>query len=84
MHRDVKPSDSLLDGSAGDAPWAVLTDFATATLLDEVHPLARNDRVAGSLPCPAPELLTAEHVWPTTDVYAPAATLVEMRTGVPP
>lgn len=81
LHRDVKPANILL---SADQRSAFLTDFGIAQLLDDAKPLARNGRVRGSIAYAAPELLTAQQLWPQTDVYALACTMCEWLTGLPP
>jgi serine/threonine protein kinase len=82
VHRDVKPANLLLRAQPG--VWAVLTDFGTAQLLDDVRPLAPHGRVAGTLPYAAPEVLQGQRLSPATDLYSLACTAVELLTGEPP
>jgi serine/threonine protein kinase len=82
VHRDVKPGNVLL--RAGPAVSAVLTDFGTAQLVDDVRPLAAHGRVAGTLPYAAPEVLQGLRLSPATDLYSLACAVVELLTGEPP
>jgi serine/threonine protein kinase len=82
VHRDVKPANILL--RAGTAVSAVLTDFGTAQLLDDVRPLAPYGRVAGTLPYAAPEVLQGQRLTAATDLYSLACSAVELLTGEPP
>ncbi len=83
LHRDVKPANIMVS-TGRDGVHAVLTDFGIAQFLDDARPLARNGRVQGSIAYAAPELLTAQHLSPATDLYAFAVTMFEMLTGQPP
>ena len=82
VHRDVKPANVLL--RAGPAPDAVLTDFGTAQLAEDVAPLAPHGRIAGTLPYAAPEVLLGRRLSAATDLYSLACTTVELLTGEPP
>jgi serine/threonine protein kinase len=79
LHRDVKPSNILLDRSSR----AYLTDFGIAVLEAE---LLRDVGVAGTLPYMAPEQLDvglgpADH---RADIYALGVVVYEMLTGLRP
>ena len=79
VHRDVKPSNVLLD-AAGDA---VLTDFGLARGPDATQ-LTREGQVVGSLHYLAPELIEGSPATPATDVYALGCLLYECLAGAPP
>ena len=84
IHRDVKPANILLTSRTASAADALLSDFGIAQFLDDARPLARNGRVRGSIAYAAPELLQAQRLSPSTDLYALACSLIEWLTGKPP
>jgi serine/threonine kinase PknH len=79
VHRDVKPSNVLLD-DAGDA---VLTDFGLARGADSTK-LTRDGQLLGSLHYLAPELIEGAEATPASDIYALGCLLYECATGAPP
>jgi serine/threonine-protein kinase len=79
VHRDVKPSNVLMDRTGTVA----LTDFGLAkgrawTLLTKAGD------VVGSVEYMAPERLQGEPATPASDVYSFACTVFECITGTPP
>jgi serine/threonine protein kinase len=72
IHRDVKPSNVLLD-EAGDA---VLTDFGLARGTDSTQ-LTRDGQLVGSLHYLAPELIEGGQATPASDIYALGCLLYE-------
>lgn len=76
VHRDVKPSNILLDGR--QVPF--LTDFGASRLLDATRVTATGLTV-GTPAFMAPEQVRGEHVGPAADVYALGLVLLEAVTG---
>ncbi|XVS67065.1 serine/threonine-protein kinase [Actinosynnema sp. CA-299493] len=76
VHRDVKPSNVLLDGS----DTAYLADFGLARSLGSA-PVAKTSQVVGSAAYLAPEQVRGEEVGPPADVYALGLLLLECLTG---
>jgi serine/threonine-protein kinase len=79
VHRDVKPSNILLD-SAGDA---FLTDFGLATG-PAYTVLTRPGEVMGTPAYLAPELVAGGEATAASDLYALACVLFECIAGTPP
>jgi serine/threonine protein kinase len=79
VHRDVKPSNVLLDGEGG----AALTDFGLARAADWTR-LTRDGQVVGTPQYLAPELIEGSEATAASDVYALGCVLYECVAGVPP
>jgi serine/threonine protein kinase len=77
VHRDVKPSNVLLD----EGGRARLTDFGIARFLEETTSLGSADRLVGSPHFMAPEQWRGEPVSPRTDVYAMGLVLYFALSG---
>ena len=79
LHRDVKPSNILLDG----AGTAALSDFGLARLVDSTR-ITATGVLLGTPHYLAPELLAGDEATTATDVYALGCVLYELVTGRPP
>ena len=79
MHRDVKPSNILLDDERG----ALLTDFGLAKRSD-YSMLTSPGQMLGTLDYIAPELLRGAAPGPATDLYALGCVVFECLAGTPP
>jgi len=76
IHRDVKPSNVLLDRAG--LPY--LTDFGISRLLDSTR-VTTTGMVVGTAAYMAPEQVRGELVGPEADVYALGLVLLECVTG---
>ncbi|MET8765233.1 serine/threonine-protein kinase [Lentzea sp. NPDC004782] len=76
IHRDVKPSNILLD--SGGVPR--LADFGLARLVDGAR-LTRADQVVGTAAYLAPEQVRGGEITSAVDVYALGLVLLECLTG---
>ena len=86
-HRDVKPSNILLQRNAEGSPTAKLTDFGLGAVQDRevlksVY-ASRVDGVAGTWDFMAPELREGGQASPRSDIYALGVTLYQVVTGDP-
>jgi serine/threonine protein kinase len=79
VHRDVKPSNVMIDLSG----TAALTDFGLAKGRAYTA-LTRPGQVMGTLDYLAPELIKEEQASPASDIYALGCLVYECLTGEPP
>ncbi len=79
LHRDVKPSNVLLDGEG----LAALTDFGLARAVGSTR-LTRDGQLLGTVAYLAPELIEGDEATRASDVYALGCVLYECLAGEPP
>lgn len=81
VHRDVKPSNILLDTEG----HAHLADFGIAHSLEpDAERLTQTGMMVGTPAYLSPEQLAGEDVGPRTDLFGLGAVLFQMLTGRPP
>jgi serine/threonine protein kinase len=80
VHRDVKPSNILLEDTV---ERAVLTDFGLARTFDDAS-LTHTGILAGTPHYMSPEQATGESIDPRSDLFSLGAVLYFMATGHPP
>lgn len=78
LHRDIKPTNVLMEGRA-----PVLIDFGLAKLADDGR-LTQTGFLMGTPGYLAPEILYGDDPTPASDVHAWAATIAFAATGRPP
>jgi serine/threonine protein kinase len=83
VHRDVKPSNVLVDRSGG-FERAYLADFGLAKMSRSQSSLTHTGQLVGTLDYVAPEQIRGERVDARSDVYALTCLLYEMVTGKVP
>lgn len=79
IHRDVKPSNILLDGQ-----WALLSDFGLAKMVEGAPDLTGTGVGMGTPAYMSPEQGMGKKVDHRTDIYALGIILYEMLTGTVP
>lgn len=80
VHRDVKPSNILLDATV---ERALLTDFGLARAVDDAS-LTRSGTITGTPQFMAPEQARGESVDQRSDLFSLGAVIYAMCTGHPP
>src|SRR4051794_6866713 len=78
LHRDVKPTNVLMEGRS-----PVLIDFGLARVAEDPR-LTQTGWLLGTPGYLAPEILYGDDASPASDVHALAATVVYAATGRPP
>ncbi|WP_236008220.1 serine/threonine-protein kinase [Actinomadura physcomitrii] len=83
LHRDVKPSNVLITGTARTGERAVLTDFGIATASGDAT-LTQTGLVMGSPAYIAPERARGRTAGPASDLWSLGVTLYAMLHGKSP
>jgi serine/threonine protein kinase len=83
VHRDVKPSNVLIQDVAG-SDHAYLTDFGVARSTESGGQLTQTGLVVGTAGYLSPEQIRGEEPGPRSDLYALGCLFFEMATGKPP
>jgi serine/threonine-protein kinase len=80
IHRDVKPSNILLN-SSGQRAW--LSDFGLARASDDAS-ITRSGQLAGTPEYMSPEQVRGESLDPRSDLFSLGSVLWTMAAGFPP
>jgi serine/threonine protein kinase len=80
IHRDVKPSNILLDESGN----CILMDFGIAKIIEGSMEFTRTGGILGTPVYMSPEQGSGQKIDHKTDIYALGVILYEMATGRPP
>ncbi|MBX7106067.1 MAG: serine/threonine protein kinase [Gemmataceae bacterium] len=84
LHRDVKPSNILLNECEGAEPRPLITDFGLAKLVDDDGGATRSGAILGTPAYMSPEQAMGRAATQACDVYALGAVLYELLTSRPP
>jgi serine/threonine protein kinase len=77
VHRDVKPSNILVDGSGN----CLLSDFGITKILESAEKLTSTGEIVGTPAYMSPEQGRGEPLDGRSDIYSLGAVLYEMATG---
>jgi streptogramin lyase len=83
VHRDVKPSNVLIDEQQG-REHCYLADFGITTTASDLQPVDVSQRLLGTLAYVAPEQVRGDAVDARADVYSLGCLLFECLTGEVP
>ena len=83
VHRDVKPSNLLLEPTGLDRPFSRLTDFGIAVKRSEPR-LTSTGMLLGTPGYLAPETFAGADPEPRQDLYSAGLTGIELLTGMKP
>jgi len=84
LHRDVKPSNMLMDVLPGRPDHVYLSDFGLSKAVASTSGMTRAGDVMGTLDYMAPEQIMGRRVDGRADQYALACSAFELLTGAPP
>ncbi|HEY6789494.1 MAG TPA: serine/threonine-protein kinase [Trebonia sp.] len=84
VHRDVKPSNMLMDIRPGQPDHVYLADFGLTKVMQSTGSVTRTGGFLGTVDYAAPEQIEGRDVDARTDEYALACAAYELLSGTPP
>ena len=84
VHRDVKPSNMLVDVLPGRPDHVYLSDFGLSKAVASTSGITRAGTVLGTLDYMSPEQIAGKQVDGRADQYALACSAFELLAGAPP
>ena len=84
LHRDVKPSNMLMDVLPGRPDHVYLSDFGLSKAATSTSGMTRAGEVMGTLDYMSPEQIGGKSIDGRVDQYALACSAFELLTGAPP
>lgn len=84
VHRDVKPTNLLVDARPGRPEHIYLSDFGLSKITQASVSLTGTGQFLGTLDYMAPEQIEGQFVDGRADQYALASTAFELLSGAPP
>jgi len=84
LHRDVKPSNMLMDVLPGRPDHVYLSDFGLSKAAASTSGMTRAGEIMGTLDYMSPEQIGGKPVDGRADQYALACSAFELLTGAPP
>ncbi len=84
VHRDVKPSNMLMDVLPGRPDHVYLSDFGLTKAVASTSGMTRAGEVMGTLAYMSPEQIAGQPVDGRADQYALACSAFELLAGTPP
>ncbi|MBX9694569.1 MAG: protein kinase, partial [Cyanobacteria bacterium] len=83
VHRDLTPSNIIIEGLGTSQPRAKILDFGIAMITSEAKPITKQGCVVGSPVYMSPEQVQGKQLDTRTDVYSIGCLLFEALTGRP-
>ncbi len=81
VHRDVKPRNLIVNGTAASGEAVTLVDFGISRMLDEDSQITQTGEIVGTIAYCSPEQLSRRPVTGASDQYSLACVAYECLTG---